>query len=124
MKKILEPKKRIKLIRGIHYIVVVLFILCAYSILSSKETATLGATFIFFVGAMQYTHGRQCPLTLEERKARMELGSAENNDFIHGCIKDNLKLNIKQSYIDWVCIFAFVISGYEIGKLLLQAITI
>jgi hypothetical protein len=118
-----QTKKRLNIIRAVHYGVLFLFFVSLYLILNTESLGLYGATAILFMGGLQYAHRGHCPLTLEEQKLREKLGDKSDDKFIEGILRKHFGLNVHRFFINGVLGLGFIVSGYELGKFLLDAFT-
>ena len=107
-------KKRIRMIRNIHYAVFWLFFVGVGLMIFSHDLAVYSALAISSVGVVQTRHKGDCPLTIEEHNARRQLGETVHEQFIEGIFKKYFNINISRFAINSTLAAAFALSGYTI----------
>src|SRR3989338_2897140 len=91
-----EIKKRIRLIRNIHYAVFWLFFVAIGFMIFSNDLAVYSALAISSMGFVQVRRRGDCPLTIEEHNARRQLGEIVHQQFIEEIFKKHLNINISR----------------------------
>jgi hypothetical protein len=107
-------KKRIRMIRNIHYAVFWLFFACLGLVIFSQDLSLYGALAISSVGLVQARNRGDCPLTVEEHNARRQIGETVHEQFIEGAFKKHLNINVSRLAINSTLAVAFALSGYTI----------
>jgi TRAP-type C4-dicarboxylate transport system permease small subunit len=110
-----EIKKRIRMIRNIHYAVFWLFFVGVGLMIFSQDLAVYSALAISSMGIVQARNKGDCPLTVEEHNARNQIGEVTGEKFfIKEVFKKHLNINISRFAINTTLAAAFALSGYTI----------
>ena len=117
-----EIKNKIKLIRGVHYVVFLLFFISLGLIFYSESLAVYGATAILFMGALQLNGKGDCPLTKEEHNARAKLGHTKHDKFVESVFKNNFNIRVSRFLVNSILGASFVVSGYVILAYIFETI--
>jgi hypothetical protein len=116
-------KRKIKIIRYIHYTILWLFFVCVGLIVFSEKLGVYAAFAIASMGVVQGRNRGDCPLTLEEHNARRQIGERTDHKFIEEVFKKHFNINISRFVINSVLAAAFGLSGYTVVVYLVNAIS-
>ena len=116
-----EVKRRIKVIRAIHYTILGLFFICLGLVIFSPELGLYGAFAISSMGVVQARNRGDCPLTIEERNARKQIGETVHGQFIEGVFKKHFNIHVSRYVINVVLTIGFMLSGYVVLSYLIDA---
>jgi hypothetical protein len=105
-------KKRIKVIRAIHYTILWLFFVSMYLMMFSPVLGIYGAVAMLGMGVVQYRNAGLCPLTLEEQKAARRVGGSVEHDFVKGVFKKHFNLDVPRYFINTFFVIGYVLSIY------------
>ncbi len=107
-------KKKIKVIRSTHYLVLASFLSSIFLMLFSRELAIYGAVFIASVGLTQALNKGRCPLTVYELNARKLIGDNSEEKFIEGVFRQHLNLSAPAYAIRALSLSGIALAGYTI----------
>lgn len=109
-----DIENRIKIIRYIHYGVLLLFVLSILLIFLSPAFSIFGALIIVFIGLLQINSKGECPLTVEEHKIRHQIGDTNKEDFTRSVFKHHFGINIPGKIVTSIVWTSFIISSYVV----------